>query len=89
MQKGIEYFVELTFFYGMLMAFAAYELRKSMQNGRESLKVLDELEQKHARLDIVLNQLKEQEQTFLEPSEQNKVYIEKLKLKVHDLEDNI
>ena len=40
-------------------------------------------------MDKVLGQLEEEQKTFIDPSEENKVYIAKLKQKVSDLEDNI
>jgi hypothetical protein len=44
--KGVEYFSELVFFYGVLLALAIYEIRKSHESSEKQIKQVDKMEER-------------------------------------------
>ena len=59
-QKGIEYFCELVFFYGLLMALAIYEMNKRHREAAKTLEQVKGMENKQKRLDTVLGDLRKE-----------------------------
>ena len=57
-QKGIEYFCELVFFYGLLMALAIYEMNRRNQEAASTMRQIKGMEIKQKRLDTVLDDLR-------------------------------
>ncbi len=58
--KGVEYFVEVTFFYGILIAIGIYEVAKSHESSRKVRKQIEMMEKVCQGNELTIQQLLEE-----------------------------
>ena len=79
MTKGIEYFVEIIFFYGVIFAVCAYEIRKSVEASKHTKRQIDELFSEQRENETEMAALEKEMEGFEDPSETNHIKVESLR----------
>ena len=87
--RGTETFVEITFYYILLLSITAYDLRnRYRESGKQQVR-LGEVEKEYKSLDERYDTLMENVQGSEQPGAQNSARIVELQTKVHSLKNRI
>lgn len=87
--RGVEVFIELTMFYGLLMAIAVWDLSRRARESKSQLQRLELAEQEQERLEAAFEKIKAKKVGLAKPCEENERKLIKLKEKVATLEQYI